>query len=130
MYFYYLDTLLHIACLIISEFDCPDNSTYSVLTNLNQASCENPDGVFPLDFTSGEGCVCDDGLVFEDDECVEEVECGCSLSLANPAYLPVRKQLCDCYSLHTLVKYFKMMVITCYLLLLLLLLLERSFILE
>ena len=81
--------------------------------------------MYPLDFTSGEGCVCDDGLVFEDDECVEEAECGCFLALTNPTYLPVKKPFCDCF-FYTLVKCFIIMVIACNLLLLL----ERSFILE
>ena len=59
--------------------------------DLDQATCDNPDAAYDLDFNSGEGCECEDGFVFEGDECVEEVECGCSLTIANPAYLPVRQ---------------------------------------
>ena len=96
---------LHLRSLCISEYVCPDNSAYSVSTNLNQPSCEDPDSLYTISFNSGEGCVCDDGLVFEGDECVARVECGCSLPLANPAYLPVRKQHCNYYSLRTVVRF-------------------------
>ena len=87
----------------IAGYDCPANSIYRSVMNLDQPTCDNPDADYDLDFNSGEGCECDDGFVFEGDECVEEVECGCPLPLANPSYLPVRKQFCNYYSILKLV---------------------------
>ena len=57
--------------------------------SLDQATCDNPEGDYALNSNSGEGCLCDDGFVFEGDACVEADSCGCSLPLHTPSYLPV-----------------------------------------
>ena len=58
---------------------CPANSHYELRTPMCPETCVNPDKTQITCNETGfvEGCLCNDGFILSDEECVPLSECGC-----------------------------------------------------
>eukprot|EP00057_Strongylocentrotus_purpuratus_P017485 XP_011671959.1 PREDICTED: zonadhesin-like [Strongylocentrotus purpuratus] len=63
------------------SYDCPANSVYSSCVTECPSSCADlgtVDQCTSLDLGCTSGCVCEEGLVYEDDQCTVASLCGCT----------------------------------------------------
>ncbi|XP_072040247.1 zonadhesin-like isoform X2 [Amphiura filiformis] len=58
--------------------ECPTNAHYELKTSAHQPTCMDLNRKYePCQILPRDGCVCDDGFIFEGDLCIPESKCGC-----------------------------------------------------
>lgn len=63
--------------LSISALQCPAKSHYEVCADICSSSCQGLMDIVECPSSCTEGCECDNGFVFNGQECVQVSECGC-----------------------------------------------------
>ena len=70
----------------ITALECPEHSSYTQCASACPGTCFQPeDPACP--HICVEGCECDDGFLYDGEECVRQEECGCEGPMS---YLEVR----------------------------------------
>ena len=58
--------------------ECPENMVFTPCMSECQPNCVDPEGSLCTgDEPCMEGCICEDGLVYDGESCIKPEECGC-----------------------------------------------------
>ncbi len=56
---------------------CPAHSHYELCADVCSAGCPGLTTIVQCPKTCTEGCACDNGYLFDGQQCVEHMQCGC-----------------------------------------------------
>ena len=73
-----LHNALKYSCFVVfSALSCPPNTEYSELSTACHPTCADPFAPATCALPDTENCLCPDGQLLEDDQCVAPDRCGC-----------------------------------------------------
>ncbi|XP_016349977.1 IgGFc-binding protein-like [Sinocyclocheilus anshuiensis] len=80
---------------------CPTHSHYELCSDVCSAACPGLTAIVQCSKTCAEGCTCDNGYLFDGQQCVEHQQCGCydqghTYKAGEVVYLGNYKQMCRC----------------------------------